>query len=139
MCCYHVFALRYECHARSAFAHPCGYHLSPLVNRVGEKIMTFCHQLEKYRKKYKMTYEELAHKSNLTKSYLNRLSREDKDNPSLKSLKKLAKAFNVPVSVLIDEDDDLFTYNAGFEDGKVYALSQIKTYITKILKEVEND
>ena len=101
--------------------------------------MTFCHQLEKYRKKYKMTYEELAHKSNLTKSYLNRLSREDKDNPSLKSLKKLAKAFNVPVSVLIDEDDDLFTYNAGFEDGKVYALSQIKTYITKILKEVEND
>ncbi|WP_427340556.1 helix-turn-helix domain-containing protein [Caloranaerobacter sp. DY30410] len=64
-------------------------------------------RIKKLRKEKGLTQKELAEKSNLSRSYLADLER-DRYNPSLDSLKQIANALGVHVSILLDEKQAKF-------------------------------
>lgn len=65
---------------------------------VGEKI-------KELRKKNNLKLEELAEKTGLSISYISLIERGLK-NPSLKALERIAKAFNLPPSYFLSENED---------------------------------
>lgn len=65
---------------------------------VGEKI-------KELRKKNNLKLEELAEKTGLSISYISLIERGLK-NPSLKALEKIAKAFKLPPSYFLSENED---------------------------------
>jgi transcriptional regulator with XRE-family HTH domain len=67
--------------------------------------MTVGENIKLYRKKAKLTQSELAQRANMSRSYLADVER-DRYNPSVDTLKAIASALDVPVSVLLGEDDD---------------------------------
>lgn len=60
--------------------------------------------IKKYRKMSKLTQHELAEKTNLSRSYIADIE-NDRYNPSVDTLKSIAKALDVPVHYLIEEND----------------------------------
>ncbi len=62
-------------------------------------------RLKALRHRHKMTLDQLAQRSNLTKSYLSKVER-GMSEPSISTVLKLAKAFNVDVSDLIGSPDN---------------------------------
>ena len=54
------------------------------------------------REALRLTQEELAKKVGVTQGYIGHLERGLKRNPSLPTLKKLARALGVPTSRLVD-------------------------------------
>ena len=54
------------------------------------------------RKARDMTQERLARKAGISQAYLSQLEAGDRKNPSLPTLKKLARAFGVPVAELLE-------------------------------------
>ncbi|WP_142415460.1 helix-turn-helix domain-containing protein [Hathewaya massiliensis] len=66
-------------------------------NSIGEKI-------KEYRKLSKLTQEQLAKIAGISASYLQQLELEQKGNPSIETLTKIAKALNIPISKIMGEN-----------------------------------
>ncbi|MBU0693281.1 MAG: helix-turn-helix domain-containing protein [Candidatus Omnitrophica bacterium] len=62
----------------------------------------FAKRLKDLRKKKKLTQEELAHLADIDYKYVQRLEGKSPSSPTLNVLEKLAKAFNVSLSKLLD-------------------------------------
>ena len=62
----------------------------------------FGNHLKSLRKKKKMTQEELASLADLEYKYIQRLEGKKPSSPTLNTLEKLAKAFNISVSKLLN-------------------------------------
>ena len=58
--------------------------------------------IKKLREAQQLTQEELAKKAGVTQGYIGHLERGLKKNPSLPTLRKLAKALGVPVAALLE-------------------------------------
>ncbi len=61
----------------------------------------FGKHLRELRKKKKITQEELAYLADLEYKYIQRLESKKPSSPTLNTLKKLAKAFNISISELL--------------------------------------
>ena len=59
-------------------------------------------KIRKYRKKLNLTIKDLAERTGLSIGYISQLERDEAE-PSLSSLRKIAKEFDVPIYVLIEE------------------------------------
>lgn len=59
-------------------------------------------RLRELRKKHKLTQEGLSEASGLDYKYIQRLEGKNPSSPTLNSLEKLAKAFNLKISKLLD-------------------------------------
>lgn len=59
-------------------------------------------RIKELRKKHKLTQEELADLSGLDYKYIQRLEGKTPSSPTLNSLEKLAKAFKIKLSKLLD-------------------------------------
>lgn len=70
--------------------------------------MTIGEKIKIYRNIAKLTQEQLAKKTNLSRSYIADIER-DRYNPSFETLKNIAKALNVPLSKLSDDEEDFDT------------------------------
>ena len=57
--------------------------------------------IKKYRMAKGMTLTELAERSNVSKSYLNNLERNKKNNPSINVLFRLSKELNIDIYQII--------------------------------------
>jgi len=64
--------------------------------------IAFGNRLRELRKKKKITQEELAYMADLEYKYIQRLESKKPSSPTLNTLKKLAKAFNITVSELLN-------------------------------------
>lgn len=64
---------------------------------IGEKIKS-------YRKAKKLTQVELAKKSNISRSYLTDIE-NDRYNPSIETLKSIAKSLEISLGDLVSDDD----------------------------------
>jgi len=62
----------------------------------------FGKHLKDLRKKKKMTQEELSTLADLEYKYIQRLESKKPSSPTLNTLEKLAKAFNVSISKLVN-------------------------------------
>lgn len=62
----------------------------------------FGKHLKDLRKKKKITQEELAYLANLDVKYIQRLEGKRPSSPTLNSLEKLAEAFNISISKLLN-------------------------------------
>ena len=62
----------------------------------------FGKHLRKLRKKYKLTQEGLSEASGLDYKYIQRLEGKNPSSPTLNSLEKLAKAFKINLSKLLE-------------------------------------
>jgi len=60
-------------------------------------------KIKALRKLHKWTAEELARKANITPVYVSQIENNKRKNISLIVVYRIAQAFSVPVSVLIDE------------------------------------
>jgi transcriptional regulator with XRE-family HTH domain len=58
--------------------------------------------LRTLREAQRLTQEELARKAGVTQGYIGHLERGLKKNPSLPTLKKLARALGVPITELVE-------------------------------------
>ncbi|TYP56808.1 helix-turn-helix domain-containing protein [Thermosediminibacter litoriperuensis] len=58
------------------------------------------------REKAGITQEKLAEKVGISRIYLNELENGRKKNPSFNLLKKIAKALEVKISDLLEEEDE---------------------------------
>ena len=58
--------------------------------------------IRRLREAKRMTQEELAKKAGVTQGYIGHLERGLKKNPSLPTLKKLARALGVPLTELLE-------------------------------------
>ncbi|NHC43062.1 helix-turn-helix transcriptional regulator [Bacillus sp. MM2020_1] len=59
-------------------------------------------QIHEIRKKKGLTLTEVAHRANISKSYLSNIERDLNQNPSIYIIKKLAMVLNVDVKVLLN-------------------------------------
>jgi len=64
--------------------------------------ISFGNRLRELRKKKKITQEELAYLADLEYKYIQRLESKKPSSPTLNSLEKLAKAFNVSIPKLLN-------------------------------------
>jgi len=64
--------------------------------------MTVGENIKFLRKKAEFTQQELAKRANISRSYLADIER-DRYNPSVDTIKAIAKALNVPVSSIVEE------------------------------------
>lgn len=62
-------------------------------------------KIREYRKKLNMTIKELSERTGLSIGYISQLERNSAE-PSLSSLRKIAKGFDVPLYVLIDDEKE---------------------------------
>lgn len=62
-------------------------------------------KIRKYRKKMKLTIKDLAERTGLSIGYISQLERNEAE-PSLSSLRKIAKEFDVPLYVLIEDEKE---------------------------------
>ncbi|MBU4311790.1 MAG: helix-turn-helix domain-containing protein [Candidatus Omnitrophica bacterium] len=62
----------------------------------------FSRRLRKLRKKYNLTQEELAEKADISYKNVQYLESKNPTCPSLRTLHKIATAFNIPLSKLLD-------------------------------------
>lgn len=60
--------------------------------------------LKKFRKAKGISLTELAERSNVSKSYLNSLERNIKDNPSINLVRRIAKELNTDIYTLLGND-----------------------------------
>lgn len=60
-------------------------------------------KIRKYRKKLNLTIKDLAERTGLSIGYISQLERNEAE-PSLSSLRKIAKEFDVPIYVLIEDE-----------------------------------
>ncbi len=70
--------------------------------------MTLGEKIKKARKELKITQDELC-ENVITRNMLSAIEC-NKANPSLNTLKHIAKKLNIPISYLVTDDDDLFFY-----------------------------
>jgi transcriptional regulator with XRE-family HTH domain len=77
--------------------------MSDLPTKEGCGLMSIGKNIKFYRKQKKMTQIELAERANMSRSYLADIER-DRYNPSIETLKSIAKALQIDVSSLIEGD-----------------------------------
>jgi len=64
--------------------------------------ISFGNRLRELRKKKKITQEKLAYLADLEYKYIQRLESKKPSSPTLNTLKKLTKAFNISISELLN-------------------------------------
>ena len=64
--------------------------------------------IREYRKNKKLTIKELSERTGLSIGYISQVEREEAE-PSLSSLRKIAREFDVPVYVLMDDHKNAHT------------------------------
>jgi len=69
---------------------------------MGNVNIGFGKHLKGLRKKKKMTQEELAGSAGLEYKYIQRLEGKKPSSPTLNTLEKLGKAFNISISKLVN-------------------------------------
>ena len=62
-------------------------------------------RIRQLRKVYKMSQEQLAEKADLHPTFIGNIERAEK-NPTITSLEKIARAFNIPLTELFTFPDD---------------------------------
>lgn len=95
--------------------------------------MTLGQKIKSARKAKRITQERLA-KGKITRNMISRIE-SDKANPSLETIKHIAKELSIPVSYFLSENDDLLFYEKSEKMQTVYRAYQAKEYnycITKI-------
>lgn len=95
------------------------------MGMIGEKI-------KKYRHEKGITLTELAERSNVSKSYLNSLERNIKDNPSINLIKRIAKELNIDIANILDDEDlykrssnEEYDWNHFIEEAKKAGIETI--------------
>lgn len=68
--------------------------------------MTLGKNIKRIRKNKKMTIKDVAEKTHLTMSLISQIE-NDKANPSINSLKAIAKALNVPIVMFFDYNGEM--------------------------------
>ncbi len=71
----------------------------------------FADKIKDLRKPKDFSQEKLAEKSNLSPTYIGNIERSEQ-NPTLTTLEKIAKAFNITVEELLNFPDDKKIINA---------------------------
>ncbi|GED14036.1 helix-turn-helix domain-containing protein [Aneurinibacillus migulanus] len=71
--------------------------------------------IKKFRKREKMTQNELAKKSKISRSYLADVE-NGRYNPSIDTLKSIASALNVGISELMGEDNSKHSKDENLDD-----------------------
>ena len=95
--------------------------------------MTLGQKIKNARKSKRITQDRLA-KGKITRNMISRIE-SGKANPSLETIKHIAKELSIPVSYFLSEDDDLLFYEKSEKMQTVYRAYQAKEYaycITKI-------
>lgn len=67
--------------------------------------MSLSKNLKHFRKIKNISQRELAEQTNVTPAYIALLETGDRTNPSYSVLKKLSKALDVPISVLLQNEN----------------------------------
>jgi DNA-binding XRE family transcriptional regulator len=67
--------------------------------------MTLGEKIKRFRKQAGLTQEQLAKKTNLSRSYIADVER-NRYNPSFETLKSISKGLNIPLSKLSDEENN---------------------------------
>lgn len=67
--------------------------------------MSIGRSIRRYRKQAKLTQQELADLANISRTYLADVER-DRYNPSIETLKSIAKALQIDVSQLFDDTEE---------------------------------
>jgi len=62
----------------------------------------FAKRLKELREKYGYTQEDLAERANIEYKHIQKLEGRNPHNPRLDTLEKIAKAFNISLSKLLD-------------------------------------
>jgi transcriptional regulator with XRE-family HTH domain len=99
--------------------------------------MTLGENIRMHRKNAKLTQMELAQKANISRSYLADVER-DRYNPSIDTIKALAAALNVPVTSLIDEDDEKLKQDQQLPELTEKDELDIAKDLQKIMDSLEN-
>ncbi|MGG4011453.1 helix-turn-helix domain-containing protein [Bacillus smithii] len=99
--------------------------------------MTLGENIKMHRKNAKLTQMELAQKANISRSYLADVER-DRYNPSIDTIKALAAALNVPVTSLIDEDDEKLKQDQQLPELTEKDELDIAKDLQKIMDSLEN-
>lgn len=99
--------------------------------------MTLGENIRIHRKNAKLTQMELAQKANISRSYLADVER-DRYNPSIDTIKALAAALNVPVTSLIDEDDEKLKQDQQLPELTEKDELDIAKDLQKIMDSLEN-
>lgn len=98
----------------------------------------FAKRLRQLRKLNKMSQEKLAEKANLSLTYISNIERAEQ-NPTLTSLEKIAKAFNITLAELLSFPDDKKIMDANSEDiNKVIELLKDAIDMAKRYKVTKN-
>lgn len=99
--------------------------------------MTLGENIRMHRKNAKLTQMELAQKANISRSYLADVER-DRYNPSIDTIKALAAALNVPVTSLINEDDETLSQDQQLPELTEKDELDIAKDLQKIMDSLEN-
>jgi transcriptional regulator with XRE-family HTH domain len=94
--------------------------------------MTIGNQIKIYRNKLKLTQEELATKSGLSRNAIYNYENE-KRSPDLKVLTNIAEALNITINDLIENDKIELKINSTFEDAFKQFISD-KRYLLDVKK-----
>ena len=88
--------------------------------------MTLGEKIKSARKAKRITQERLA-KDKITRNMISRIE-NGSANPSLDTIKYIAKELSLPVSYFLSEDDDLLFYEKREKIGMIYRAYQAKEY-----------
>jgi len=101
------------------------------IKAIGERI-------KKIRTNRGMSSSELANLAGLSQQYIS-LAENNKTTPSLKSLLKIAKALNVSLSVLIENNQDSsLVYNLADDDLKMFLMREENMDYIRLAKEIKD-
>lgn len=98
---------------------------------------TIGQKIKERRKELKITLEELAKKVDSTKSYMWEIEKKENARPSADKLSKIALALSLPISYLLDENQEEVKFNQAEElfMAEYRKLSELKKeQLFKIMK-----
>lgn len=104
--------------------------------------MTLGQKIKNVRRSKRITQQALA-KDKITRNMISRIE-SGKANPSLETIRYIAKELSIPVSYFLSDEDDLFCYEKMEKINTIYRAYEAKEYdycITKIknMSAVDNE
>lgn len=90
--------------------------------------------IKKYRLKAKLTQQELADKTGLSKSFISHIEREDKI-PHLDKLEKLSNALDVPMAIIVFEASDMPQRRKKLEQNLL--INNVIHHMASIIKKLD--
>lgn len=96
-------------------------------NQKGVRIMNIGHKIRELRKENKLTLKELSKKTDLSISFISDIENERR-NPRLDNLRKIASALNVEVSELLGESESFIIK----ENPSNYTVDELEIEIERL-------